>query len=173
MFGRLGAWVIVGTCLAAGAIPSPASAQSLFEALFGSNIDAAPRYHSPPRYYDEGRGLGFTVRSRPRSTWRRTQKFGRAEKKLSSLPIHKVVNTAINPAKVPDWYLQDPTLRAGDIIVLRGEVIVFQGGRLPYTRSDFSSLQQSRLSKTEREQIAVATGLKHLAPAKALTTAAR
>ncbi len=83
------------------------------------------------------------------------------------------MNTAINPVKVPDGYLQDSTLRAGDIIVLKDEVLVFQGGRLPYSRSDFTSLQRSRLPSSERERVAEITGLKPVIAPKILTTAAR
>jgi hypothetical protein len=79
----------------------------------------------------------------------------------------------MDPAKVPDWYLQDSTLRSGDIIVLKGEVLVFQGGRLPHARADFSSLQQSRLPQKERERIAELTGLKPVSAPTIITTAAR
>jgi hypothetical protein len=73
----------------------------------------------------------------------------------------KPTNTAIDPVQHPNWYLEDPTLRRGDIVVLPGGVLVYEGGRGPAQRDDFSSLSRSRLvSKTERQKIGAMVGPK-------------
>jgi hypothetical protein len=74
--------------------------------------------------------------------------------------VAQVEAPVLDPAKNPNWHLQDPTLRRGDIVVLKGEVLVFQGGgRAPYGREDFASLDQARLSPSEKAQLRQMAGL--------------
>jgi hypothetical protein len=80
---------------------------------------------------------------------------------------------ALNPATNPNWYLEDPTLKLGDIVVLKGEVLVFEGGRLPYTRADFSSLSESRLSKSDRDKLAAMARLSQTARSTNVANATR
>jgi hypothetical protein len=73
----------------------------------------------------------------------------------------------IDPVKNPDWYLDDPTLRRGDIVVLKGEVLVYQGsGRSPHAREDFTALDASALSAAERDRIAAMARLRPEAPSR-------
>jgi hypothetical protein len=48
----------------------------------------------------------------------------------------------------------DPTLKAGDVIVVRGRALVFKGGSRPYTERDFAPLEQSSLPAEARQKIA-------------------
>ena len=65
-----------------------------------------------------------------------------------------VLVTPMDPAKDPDWFLSDPTLRKGDIVVLPGKVVVFNGNRGERHRSDFEDLLRTKLvSLKERGRI--------------------
>jgi hypothetical protein len=155
--------ILIGSALAV-AVPfaGGAQAQGLFEFLFGSGQpQPQPQYqprpepqqaYEPPRQYYGGaprRALDVTVR--PRSSIRKT-----ARKQAPSPPV----NVAINPTERPNWYLEDPTLRKGDIVVLPGRVLVFQGGRGPIDEADYVSLDESRyVSKAERQTIKAMAGL--------------
>ncbi|NNM72410.1 hypothetical protein [Enterovirga aerilata] len=137
---------------------SPAAqAASLFDAIgaiFGADPEP-PRAYQPRQrgWYDEGEALDVTVRPR-RHQPRRERRVIRKEKPVS------VPAANLDPAKNPNWYLEDPTLRRGDIVVLAGEVLVFEGsGRGPHAREDFTSLDRSRLSKAERERVGAMAGL--------------
>ncbi len=87
---------------------------------------------------------------------------GRRGRRAASRPAvvedTKPVDTAIDPARVPDWYLADPTLRRGDIVVLARGVYVFQGGEGPRGPADFVPLERSRLSQGEKARVAAMTG---------------
>ncbi len=49
----------------------------------------------------------------------------------------------------------DPTLKAGDVIVVSGKAVVFKGAAMrPYTERDFAPLERSALSADARQQIA-------------------
>lgn len=62
----------------------------------------------------------------------------------------------IDPEANPDWHLIDPTLRRGDILVLRDRIVVFAGGPVGAPRS-YVALSRSRLvSKEERAQLTLA-----------------
>jgi hypothetical protein len=47
----------------------------------------------------------------------------------------------------------DPTLRAGDVIVVGGRALVFKGGTRPYAPRDFAPLEQSSLSAEARQNV--------------------
>ena len=140
------------------AVAGGARAGNLFDAIgsiFGG--DPQPQTYvqpAPQSYYDEGQPLDVTVRPRrERKPARRAVARQDKEKSIAVDPA------ALDPTKNATWYLQDPTLRRGDIVVLKGEVLVFQGGRLPYSREDFASLETSKLSKDDRERIGQMAGL--------------
>ena len=65
---------------------------------------------------------------------------------------HDVV---IDPVKDPQWFLHDPTLRAGDVVVLDDRVMVYaaKSARPPRTDRDFVSLSRSRLPARMRQLI--------------------
>lgn len=53
---------------------------------------------------------------------------------------------SINPETNPDWFLKDPNIRYGDILVLKTGPVVYQGGASgARAREDFVSLGQSRI----------------------------
>lgn len=111
----------------------------LFDFLFG-RPNPGPQY-----YYPNVQAAPLEMRVRPRRTT--TTKHQGTEK--------RVVATSIDPVKNPTWYLADPTLRRGDIVVLKGKILVYDGGsRGSDGTEDFTALKDSRLvSKGERERI--------------------
>ena len=69
----------------------------------------------------------------------------------------------LDPEADPNWFLRDPTLRRGDIIVTRTGVIVFDGqAKAEHVSGDFTPLGQTRLlSPIRRQEIAdMARGIK-------------
>lgn len=88
-------------------------AANLFEELGRAIFGGGPRLRATPIYeYDEP--------MQPRAP---RQKAPEA----SSKPKPPVVQ--LDPATDPSWYLRDPTLRRGDIVVTANGVMVYQGGR--------------------------------------------
>lgn len=152
---RRGLSVLLPSLLVGVAAPAPAhAAGGLFDAI-GSLFRGSPeppRYDRPAPYgydLDDG-GLAVTVRARRKP---------RRERPVARRPLPAKPPAELNPAKNANWHLEDPTLRRGDIVVLKGEVLVFQGGRAPFSRDDFTSLDKSKLSKAERERIAAMAAL--------------
>lgn len=64
----------------------------------------------------------------------------------------------IDPNKNPNWYLEDPTLRKGDILVLNDRVVVFTGGALGAPKSYVALSRAKLLTRKERERVAAMTG---------------
>ena len=159
----------VGAALIFGGIT--AAQAGFFEKLFG--VESEPEqpsyyYHQPAPnqgYIDEAptrrerRSLDLTVRPRPKER-NAQRKNDRPGLQRGGLETAGAPSGPINPVGNPEWYLQDATLRAGDIIVLEKEVLVFRGGRMPFSRANFASLSQSDLPKEERNRLAYMTGLK-------------
>lgn len=146
--------VLLGLALAAFA--PEARAAGLFDAIT-SIFGADPRPVSPRAFsrpygiYGDSEPLDVTVRGRPGR--------GRARAVSADAPGQKPLNTSIDPEKVPDWYLRDPTLRRGDILVLKNRVLVVDGGASP-GRLGLTPLDQSRLvSRAERQKVRAMAGL--------------
>lgn len=112
-----------------------ASARSLFEdfaaTFFGAPSRPTAYYYVPEREYAP---LEMTVRKRqPRKT------KAVALPQVSSKPSAPALK--LDPATDPDWYLKDPTLRRGDIVVTGKGVLVYNGRRGDdLRRTDFASL---------------------------------
>lgn len=74
----------------------------------------------------------------------------------------------LDPASDAYWYLRDPTLRKGDIVVTRSGVVVFDGQRASdHLSSDFTTLEDTkRLPKAQREALetAAARGRAYFTP---------
>ena len=135
------AFVVGGATLA----PAGQAQAGLFDFLFGGAPRPAPQYYAPSY------GAPLDVRVNPQ----KRKREGTAHKvRPGKERTTKVVNTSIDPKKHPNWYLEDPTLRRGDIVVLPTGAMVYQGGARPQTREDFAKLGESRLvSKKERDRI--------------------
>ena len=118
MFGMI-------TVMAVASAPG-AQAANLFEELGRAIFGGGPRLRATPIYeYDEP----IQQRApRPRAP------------EASSKPKPPVVR--LDPATDPSWYLKDPTLRRGDIVVTATGVMVYQGNRGSddNRRADFASL---------------------------------
>jgi hypothetical protein len=59
----------------------------------------------------------------------------------------------------------DPTLKVGDVIVVRGKALVFKGGSRPYSERDFARLEQSSLPAEARQKIASLLTFRAFVPA--------
>lgn len=132
---------------------SEAQAQGFFEFLFGGR--SQPSY-SP---YYEPEPLEMTVSPRKK------------KKAAKEAPPAPKLQTAIDPRKDPDWHLHDRTLRRGDIVVLKGQVLVFDGDRGRRDLGDFTALSRSKLvpasDKQRIRQMASPGGEDGSMPAKA------
>lgn len=127
--------------LASASLTSAAPAQANFlETLFG----IAPRQVVAP--VPEREPLHMTVRPRAQRDGR--PGVGAAAKDAPPTPRVAPMEYANDPI----WYLKDPTLKKGDIIVLDGRVVVFNGGERSY--SSFLSIKESRLlSERAKKQL--------------------
>ncbi len=74
----------------------------------------------------------------------------------------------LDPASDAYWYLRDPTLRKGDIVVTRSGVVVFDGQRSSgHETSDFTALASTkRLPKVQQQTLeaAAARGRAYFTP---------
>jgi hypothetical protein len=74
----------------------------------------------------------------------------------------------LDPASDAYWYLRDPTLRKGDIVVTRSGVVVFDGQRASgHETSDFTALEGTkRLPKAQQQTLeaAAARGRAYFTP---------
>lgn len=133
----------------------PATAQAGFldalgEALFGSSAPQASP--APPLSASQN------PQSPLRVSIKRSRKGARSIRKSAHHPFPRgrpsqVVR--IDPRAEPDWYLRDQTLRRGDVIVLDGRMVVFEGSReSTHTPEEFAGLAQSKaVSDTTRKAI--------------------
>ncbi|RXF68515.1 hypothetical protein [Hansschlegelia zhihuaiae] len=76
---------------------------------------------------------------------------------LALSPKEQLART-IDPVKNPRWYLEDPTLRKGDILVLADRVLVFAGGEIGRPKSYVALSRTKLLSAKERARVALITG---------------
>lgn len=105
--------------------------EDLARAVFGRPARLAPAYLVPA----EPLPLDVTVRPQRR-------------KKASVTAAVKPKPPAVklDPETEPYWYLRDPTLRRGDIVVARSGALVFEGPReSEHVSADFVALEHSRL----------------------------
>jgi hypothetical protein len=147
--------------LLAGALALPAAAEaqeSWFGGLFGSfnPAPAAPPSYHGSRGYDPG---PLRVDVRPMRSTRRpvrahVARVGRPPR-ISTIAAQTEAYARLNPANNPNWYLQDPTLRHGDIVVLQNGPMVFVGGRAAAHKvTDFQApAQADDMSNDERARI--------------------
>lgn len=150
----------VAAALAFSAAPS-AQAAGLFDDLARALFGGGPRLRASPIYeYDD----------EPRVRAPRTR-----APEVSSKPKPPVVQ--LDPQADKQWYLKDPTLRRGDIVVTAGGVLVYQGRDADATRpADFVALGGSD-SKGWKQQLQTAAAggrarFNNLStPAKAAVTA--
>lgn len=118
------------------ASPTVASA-GILEILFGSPSVSARVGHDDP--------LVMTVRPKKRM---KPNQSALVEEVKPQLVV------SIDPVANPNWYLTDPTLRKGDIVVLPKGVTVFNGERGQRRLSDFEDLRRTRLlSERERDRV--------------------
>ena len=130
--------------LAISTTPRSADAAGLFDFLFGG-------FSRPSSGYDYSPPLGVQVNPYRKSRRVLGNRPSGSEQKAK-------LQTAIDPVKNPQWYLDDPTLRRGDIVVLQGRALVFDGARGVRSNGDFTPIQRSSLvSQGERDKIGKST----------------
>jgi hypothetical protein len=131
----------LAAAIAVSGAPS-VQAANLFEELGRAIFGGGPRLRATPIYeYDEP----LQQRpSRPKAP------------EVSSKPKPPVVQ--LDPATDPHWYLKDPTLRRGDIVVTAQGVMVYQGARGgdDNRRADFTALSAGKDSKGWKQQLEMA-----------------
>jgi hypothetical protein len=136
------AWIIRGAAAAAVAFSAAPSAQAagLFDDLARALFGGGPRLRASPIYeYDD----------EPRMRAPRAR-----APEVSSKPKPPVVQ--LDPQTDRQWYLKDPTLRRGDIVVTAGGVLVYQGRSADAARpTDFIALGGSD-SKGWKQQLQTA-----------------
>lgn len=150
--------------------------------IFGGEQSAAPvqQYQPAPvesDYVRTRRPLDVTVRPRPMrsSSIREHGRFTRdvKERVARERPSREQRTVAANssepvnldPVKNPSWYLDDPTLRRGDIVILKSEVLVYEGnGSSRHGREEFASLDQSSLPVSEKQKLREMAGLQNYGP---------
>lgn len=154
-FRRVRTLLAALTLSAASILPAGgASAEGLFGFLsgFGQPAQAAP----PPALYPAYPSGPMELRVRPRRVVQRPAAPRRSSVASRDAVLRqKEAYARLDPATNPDWYLQDPTLRRGDIVVLKTGIMVFEGQREPaHVAADFRPLDQdSRLSKADRQSL--------------------
>ncbi|KRE08933.1 hypothetical protein ASE61_05140 [Bosea sp. Root670] len=157
------AWMMRLATVAALAFSAAPSAQAagLFDDLARALFGGGPRLRASPIYeYDD----------EPR---RRAPRARAPE--VSSKPKPPVVQ--LDPQADKEWYLKDPTLRRGDIVVTAGGVLVYQGRSADAARpADFVALGGNDAKGWKQQlQTAAAGGRARFSdlstPAKAAVTA--
>jgi hypothetical protein len=66
-----------------------------------------------------------------------------------------VLNGQIDPVLDLNWYLNDPTLRRGDMVVLKNKVLVYDGPaeKGPHMRTEFADLRTSTVIESETKKL--------------------
>lgn len=133
---------MVGLVAALAVSGAPAAqAANLFEELGRAIFGGGQRLNATPIYeYEE---------PQPRMPKMRAPEG-------SSKPKPPVVQ--LDPSSDPNWYLKDPTLRRGDIVVTAQGVMVYQGARGgdDNRRADFTALGAGKDSKGWKQQLEMA-----------------
>lgn len=77
-------------------------------------------------------------------------------RQVASKPAEPAVK--LDPASDPYWYLRDPTLRKGDIVVTRSGIVVFDGRQSSeHASSAFTALEDTkRLPKAQQQTLQAA-----------------
>lgn len=116
--------VVFGLVAVMSAVAIPGAQANPFDELARAIFGGGPRLRATPIYEYEA--------ERPRAPRPRAPE-------VSSKPKPPVVQ--LDPATDPQWYLKDPTLRRGDIVVTANGVMVYQGRGNDVNRSeDFTAL---------------------------------
>lgn len=131
------------TAVSALVLVTPAHSAGFFDEL------ARAVFGRPPPQVYPTEPLDVTVRPTRRQPHR---------KAVASKPPPPIVK--LDPATDRYWYLDDPTLRRGDIVVTRSDVLVFEGrASQNHSTSDFTALGKSRLvSRSTQQRVEAAAG---------------
>jgi hypothetical protein len=145
---RAAAFALVGIAIVC---PEPTRA-GFFDELFGG-AEVQERREAAPEPFQvivrPSRRLKPSRQPAPRLARPKATKPARIVQKSRPREI------AIDPQKDPQWFLHDPTLRTGDVVVLPDRVMVYaaKSARPPRTERDFVSLNRSRLPARMRQLI--------------------
>ncbi len=116
-----------------------ASAQGLFEALFGrSAFQPAPQIYAPAPLP----GYGAPPRLAPRYTPKRITREQRASREASAKPAPYVA-PPVMPGPLGK-FLRDPTLRRGDVVATADGLMIFRGSSASrHSPKDFVAVSQA------------------------------
>ena len=134
--------IVISSAFLAEPTQSAGFFDELARVLFG-------RSTPPPVYYIEPDPLDVTVRPVRRP---------KPRKVVAPKPVLPVAK--LDPATDPYWYLSDPTLRAGDIVVTNSDVLVFEGRvKQNHQAAEFTALGKSSLvSKATQQKVGASVG---------------
>jgi hypothetical protein len=131
---------VVALVCCPGLVFSTNAQAGLLEMLFGIRPMPHPFIEQPP--------LEMTIR--------KSHKHSR--KPARPKEAKKELQTPIDIAKEPEWFLKDRTLRRGDVVVLPDRVVVFSGNGRQTGMDDFVSLESTALlSKKQKQAIMAVT----------------
>ncbi len=127
----------------------PAHAAGFFDDLARAFLGAPTR----PQAVEPYNPLSVTVKPRRQKSVRAKA----APVEARSTPKPPVVQ--LDPSSDPYWYLKDPTMRRGDIVVTDRGVLVYQGRNADaMRRSDFAGLGSGDAKSWKRKLQAAAAG---------------
>jgi hypothetical protein len=120
------------------AIAVPLSAEPVSAGFFDSLFGAPPPAEAP--------SPGMSVTISPSRSFHRPRPQAVQVRRAQQKPVRQVAarHGSIDPGQDEQWFLHDPTLKPGDIVVLEREVLVLNSrpGRAQLTRADFTSLDK-------------------------------
>jgi hypothetical protein len=137
--------------LSAGEACAEGGLLGFFERL-GQPFQSPP----PPAIAPSSSDRPLEMRVQPRRAVRRDGGPRRSDVAHQDVLVRqKEAYARLNPATNPDWYLEDPTLRRGDLVVLKTGIMVFEGQREPaHEAADFRPVDEDRrLSKADRQSL--------------------
>ncbi|MDF2117818.1 hypothetical protein PY365_19750 [Roseiarcaceae bacterium H3SJ34-1] len=147
-------WPVFVAFLSFSVLGSSGSAQAgLFDFLFGNQQPAAPYGYAPQRPMDMQNRKGANKFRDPREakekSHRDAERLSASGDKASPLPARDLVAIRKLSAVARDQgfqaaFMQDPTLRPGDILVTQAGIVVFEGGDKSRA-NNFRPLSSSRL----------------------------
>ena len=158
-FLPFGMAVMVAVATTVTATPASAFLEFLFGGGQRQPAQAVPSYSSRPldisvRPKRAARGHAEKPRHGHKRELGRREKGSKVAGERSSDKPKVVAHNrqkAINPEANPDWFLTDPTIRYGDILILKTGAVVYQGSsKRNRVEEDFVSLGQSRIISSAR-----------------------
>lgn len=136
--GRASAAILVGALAGGVAFAQPTPAAAFLDFLFGRPEAPAPSRPPLDVSVDPSRRAPARVGRRKDARPKHAKEDGQRRP-----PGRHQVQKSIDPTANPDWYLSDPNIRYGDILILKSGPVVYKGSGRARSREDFVSLGAS------------------------------